>query len=230
MRGRPDDDGIGAPEPGEGGGRLPRADTFSPLTAGEYDFTGSVNSIIRWSWGTVVQFRVQVGMDGGRELDWQQTPGDKLSGKGLAFWKRTLIDAYAAGGWTWDPDPATGWTGWYDTGRIDAEGKPIRVAPYDTFFVQQAPDGLHVPAMLDFHVSVQAGYEKFYKITSVKLHLVDGEPVQAPMPRKVPEWIAEGHGWRGTPESLNGKANVVALQWDQIPPGHCGMKTRKDIR
>jgi len=226
-----DSDGWGAPDPSEtaGGGRLPRGDTFADLSAGEYDFTGSVNSIIRWTWGTVVQLRVQTGPDAGREVNWQQTPGDKQSGKGLAIWKAAIINAYGAGGWTWDPNPATGWQGWYDTGKVGGDGQPIRVAPYDTFFVQQAPDGLHVPVMLDFHVSVQKGYEKFFRVTSVKVHLINGEPVQAPMPRKVPEWIAEGHGWRGTSENLNGKATVCALQWDQIPVGHCGMKTRKDL-
>lgn len=224
-----DDDGFGAPDPSESGtGRLPRGDTFAPLTAGKYNFTGCVNSIIRWTWGTVVQFRVQVGPDAGREVDWRQTPSDKQSGNGLARWKRTIMDAYGRGGWTYDPD-GSGWQGWYDTGKLGADGKPIKVAPYDTFFVQQAPDGLHVPVMLDFHVSVQAGYEKLFEITSVKVHLINGEPVQAPMPRKVPEWIAEGHGWRGTSENLNGKATVCALQWDQIPVGHCGMKTRKDL-
>ncbi len=230
-----DDDGWGAPDPSEtggGSGRLPRGDTFSPLTAGEYNFTGYVNSIIRWSWGTVVQFRVVTGPDAGREVDWQQTPGSGLldkGGKGLAIWKQVIIDAYGAGGWTWDANPLTGWQGWYDTGKLGADSLPIRVAPYDTFFAMVAPDGLHVPTMLDFHVSVQSGYEKFYRINSVKIHLINGEPVQAPMPRKVPEWIAEHHGWRGVPESLNGKATVCALQWDQIPVGHCGMKTRRDM-
>lgn len=234
YHGARDVDGWGAPTEEEmaqsgGSGKLPRGDTFAPLTAGEYHFTGNVNSIIRWTWGTVVQFRVQTGPDAGREVDWQQTPGDKMSGKGLAFWKATMINAYGAGGWTWDPNPANGWQGWYDTGKVGGDGQPVRVAPYDTFFVQIAPDGLHVPIMLDFTVKVDAGYERFYKITSVRVHLINGEPVQAPMPRKVPEWIAEGHGWHGTSESLNGKATVCALKWDQIPAGHCGMKTRRDM-
>lgn len=227
-----DSDGWGAPDPSEttgGGGKLPRGDTFAPLTAGEYNFTGCVNSIIRWTWGTVVQFRVQTGPDAGREVDWQQTPGDKQSGKGLAIWKAAIINAYGAGGWTWDQNPQTGWQGWYDTGKVGSDGQPIRVAPYDTFFVQRAPDGLHVPVMLDFHVSVQANYERFFRVTSVKIHLINGQPVQAPMPRKVPEWIAEGHGWRGTSKNLNGKAQVCELQWDQIPDEHCGMKTRRDM-
>lgn len=227
-------EGFGALAPGEGegvGGSLPRADTFAPLTHGEYNFTGNVSSIIHWNWGTVVQLRVLLGDHGGRQIDWQQTPSDKMTEKGLPFWQRTIINAYGAGGWTWDPASDGSWPGWYDTGSRDARGEPIRAAPYDTFFVRQAPDGLRVPILLDFHVSVDPEpYSKFIKITSVKPHLHNGQPVQAPLPQKVPGWIADGHGWLGTDESLNGKADVVRLDYKQIPLGHCGMATIKDIR
>jgi hypothetical protein len=230
-------EGFAAPAPGEGegvGGKLPRADSFAPLTAGEYDFEVSVNSIIQWDWGTVVQFRVQAGEDAGREIDFQQTPPSGLTGadkaKALAVWRRTIINAYGAMGLTWDPAADGSWPGWFDTGARDGNGDPIRAAPYDIFFVRAAPDGLRVPIMLTIHVSVQSGYEKFYKVTSIKVLLFDGAPVQAPMPRKGPGWIADGLAWNGTESSLNGKASVVELDYKQIPLGHCGMATLKDIR
>jgi hypothetical protein len=235
LNGNRHNEGFAAPAPGEGeGGKLPRADSFAPLTAGEYDFEVSVNSIIQWDWGTVVQFRVQTGEDAGREIDFQQTPPSGLTGadkaKALAVWRRTIINAYGAMGLTWDPAADGSWPGWFDTGARDGNGDPIRAAPYDIFFVRAAPDGLRVPIMLTVHVSVQAGYEKFYKVTSIKVLLHDGAPVQAPMPRKVAGWIADGHGWNGKESSLNGKASVVELDYKQIPLGHCGMATLKDIR
>lgn len=238
LRGNRGNEGFTAPTDdecgGSGGGKLPRADSFAPLSAGEYDFDVSVNSIIQWDWGTVVQFKVQTGPDAGRELDFQQTPPSGLTGadkaKALAVWRRTIINAYAAMGLTWDPAADGSWPGWFDTGHRDNNGDPIRAAPYDIFFVRAAPDGLRVPIMLKVHVSVQAGFEKFYKVTAIKVLMHDGKPVQAPMPRKVPHWIAEGHGWNGNPSSLNGKAEVIELDYKQIPLGHCGMPTLKDIR
>jgi hypothetical protein len=235
LNGNRGNEGFSAPPPDEGGhSKLARADSFAPLTAGEYDFDVSVNSIIQWDWGTVVQFKVQTGPDGGREIDFQQTPPSGLTGadkaKALAVWRRTIINAYGTMGLTWDPAADGSWTGWAVVGTDPNTGDLIRASPYDIFFVRAAPDGMRVPIMLTVHVSVQSGYEKFYKVTSIKVLTFEGAPVQAPMPRKVPGWIADGHGWIGKDSSLNGKADVVELDYKQIPLGHCGMPTLKDIR
>lgn len=232
----PDEPGVGGPPPEDdgSGGRLPYADTFPNLTAGRHTFLCCVESITHWDGGPALGLRVRVGPDAGREFKWEQTPPRPAladpEGKFATYWKRTLFNAYAAGGWTAEPSPARGWPGW----PRSASGSYI--PPYVDFFVVEI-DGVMVPVMLHVTVQVDAGYEARPKVVAVRHHTIDGALVQAPMPRKVTPWIAERHRWSGTRKDITVKAkddrpaSVVpstALVWDQIPRGVGGMLTLKD--
>lgn len=217
---------------------MPYASSFDNLRAGNYRFLCCVEQIAHWESGPQLSLRVRVGDDAGREFKWDQSPppycyeGEKAE-KSMLHWKRGIFGAYAAGGWTHDPNPATGWAGW----PRNASGN--LVPPYVDFFVVEL-GGQVVPIMLMVTISVQAGYEKYPKILAVKQHLVDGSLVQAPMPRKVTPWIAERHRWEGTREDITIKPSdkypqgsvvpSVKIRYDQLPLGVGGLKTLKDCR
>lgn len=245
----PDEDGVGEqppPRSADGLGdrlprsadgledRLPYASTFGPLKAGRHAFVCCVESIVHWADGPSIGLRVRVGPDRGREIRWDQTPPraakEKPDGDFAAIWRRTIFGAYAAGGWTCEPNTETGWPGWP---RARSGGY---IPPYVDFFVVER-DGVVVPVMLHVDVRVDAGYEARPKVVAIRLHKVSGELVQAPMPQKVTPWIAEHHRWTGTRKDISVKATdqrpaqvipSVALKWDQVPLGLHGMKTLRD--
>lgn len=100
----------------------------------------------------------------------------------------------------------------------------------DLFFVEQCADGVVVPICLEIRINVDAGYEKNPKTISVKRYLDSaGRPVQAPMPRRVPQWLAQQHGWIGEAVTLGGTPHIK-LDWKQIPLGHSGLSTYKGIQ
>lgn len=231
------DDGFGAPPPGESGGagNGKKWDEFTPLRAGSYTFIACVGDICRLVTktghaGSILEWKVLAGEEAGRPISWNQSPAPNASDKARAFWQRTLIAAYAAGGWTWDADPSTGWPGWAELDRKDANGNPVKVAPMDLFFVEQCADGVVVPVCLEIRVNIDTGYEQYPKTVSVKRFLDSaGRPVQAPMPRRVPQWLAQQHGWIGEAINLDGGPHVK-LDWKQIPLKHAGLSTYKDLQ
>jgi len=237
------DDGFGAPPPGEGGtGNGKKWDEFTPLPAGNYTFIACVGDISTLTSkttgqrGTVVEWKVLTGDEAGRPLSWNQAPAPGASEKAVAFWQRQLIGAYTAGGWSWDANPETGWSGWPEicdnTGAplMDARGNPRKAAPWDTFFVEVCADGITVPVCFEIKVTIDAGYEQYPKVTSVKRILDNaGRPVQAPMPRRVPAWLAEMHRWDGERVTISGNP-AVKLDWKQIPLKHAGLSTYKDLQ
>lgn len=232
-------EGFGAPPPGESGGSGSGKgyEYFrdNPLPAGSYTFIACVGDICRLVTktghaSTLVEWKVLSGDEAGRPIGWNQSPAPNASDKARAFWQRTFIAAYAAGGWTWDPDQTTGWPGWAELDRKDANGNPVKVAPMDLFFVEQCADGVVVPICLEIRVVVDQGYEQYPKTVSVKRYLdTNGRPVQAPMPRRVPQWLAQQHGWIGEAIVLGG-APHSKLHWKQIPLGHAGLSTYKGLQ
>lgn len=234
----PDEAGVGdAPVPGEGGGgQLPYASSFGPLPVGQHSFLCCVEAITHWDGGPVVSLRVRVGEDAGREFRWEQTPPRPAlaepEGKFATFWKRTLFGAYAAGGWTAEPDPERGWPGWPRTASKSF------IPPYVDFFVAEL-EGRVTPLMLAVTVQVDERYEDRPKVIAVRLHQINGNYVQAPMPRKVTPWIAERHRWSGVRKDITVKPTdkrdgyvvpSTEVAWDQIPRGHAGLLTLKDCK
>ncbi len=216
--------------------RYPKPETFAPLEAGEYDFIVSLNKVTPWHFGTRVALRVEAGLHRGRVYEWEQVTPEKMTGEqARSIWRSTIYGAYAFGGWPLDPDPKTGWPGW-PKGKAPGSNRP----PYDLICVHEAPDGVHVPVLLDVHISVRANYEKFPALTHVRQHedAVTGGPVQAPMPFGVPEWMARAHKWSGKREDFAIKSGENAgrviecfrLQYDQIKPGHCGMPSWRGLK
>lgn len=230
------DEGVGYEEGDRttaGGTAYPRGDSFAPLEAGEYDFLVSINKVVPWHFGTRLTLRVEYGEHRGRQVEWEQSPPQKLtSSEALAIWRSTLFGAYAAGGWPLEADDATGWPGWK---KVPSGNVP----PYYLVGVHEAPDEAHVPVLLRVHVSVRAGYEKFHRVTSVRQYLDgSGNPVQAPLPYAVPEWMQKMHKWQGTREDLVIKSGenagrtipLIKLQFDQFKVGHCKMTTWRDLK
>lgn len=246
--GRGDEDGVAPLSPeeeansgGQGGGRWPKREDFAELPAGNYTFVCNVNSIVRWHFGVVLTFRVLLGDERGRELDWNQSPPATMSDKGKAYWRRTFFGAYAAGGWTVEPDAERkrdGWTGWEESSKRGADGKPLPLPPYDRFFVLPATADGSMPAIplaVEVDVQVDAGYERFPKIIAVRLaRTVDShDPVQAPIPFKTIDWIAERNGWVGTVDdkiSASGKTGAPVLRLDtkQVPKDAAGLRWYAD--
>lgn len=224
------DDGSGG-----GGGRWPRSDSFAPLHAGYYEFIMCVNSIVRWHFGAVVTLRVIHGPERGRDIDWNQSVGAQMSDKFKEVWRRIFFTAYAAGGWTVEPDQSRGWDGWEPSSKRGSDGKPLPVPPYDRFFVgEEMAGGVGVPCALVVGVRADEGYESRPKVTSVKLlRSADGRAVQAPAPFRVIEWIARRNGWRGAVDdkiAASGKTTQPTLRLDQkqVPKGACGLQWYTD--
>lgn len=230
------DEGVGEQPVDDGqGARLPYASTFSDHPAGTYTSLCAVEAITHWEPGRPsVHLRVRVGPEAGREYKWDQSmppPAAKDPAGGFAtFWKRTLFGAYAAGGWTAEADPETGWEGWPRSQAGDY------IPPYAEFFVVEI-EGQSIPVLLEVKVQVDKGYESRPKIISVKRHIVDGSLVQAPMPRKLTPWIAEHHRWSGVRKDIEVKAKddraarrveSVEVKWDQFPRGFGGLLGLKD--
>lgn len=236
------DDGFAAPSPGEGGGggTGKKWDEFTTLTAGKYTFNACVGAISTLTTktgtrGTIVEWKVLGGDEAGRPIGWNQTPPPESSDARKAFWRGQIIKAFSAGGWTWDENAETGWPGWPKVCDRDgnpckdANGKDIKATPWDTFFVEHCADGIYVPVCFEIEVSVNAGHEKYPDVTAVRRILDDsGRPVQAPMPRKVPEWLASEYNWYGESAIVAGNP-AVNLDWKQIPLRHAGLATYKDL-
>lgn len=236
------DDGFSAPLPGEvgsgGGGK--KWDEFLPLAAGKYTFNACVGDISTLTSksgqrGTIVEWKVLGGDEAGRPIGWNQTPIPGASDASKAFWRVRIIKAFEAGGWTWDANAETGWPGWPEvcdsngTPRIDDKGMPIKATPWDTFFVEHCADGIYVPVCFEIEVTVDPNYQKYPKITAVRRILDEsGRPVQAHMPRRVPEWLANEYKWDGERIMVAGNP-AVKLDWKQIPLKHAGLSTYKDI-
>lgn len=230
SNGRDDDDGVEFNEgddqggAGDGGGRWGKSNEFGNLFAGDHEFVVHVNSIIRWESGVVVTFRVIWGNDRGREIRWQQSPIKGSSDKAHEVWRKQFFTAYAAGGWTVAPDPQRKWNGWENSSRQGSNGKPLPLPPYDRFFVAPplTPGAPSVPLALVIDVRVDEGYEQYPKVLGVRPLLDErGVPAQAPIPRKVIDWIAQRNGWRGMPDDrlmASGKATkpVVLLDNKQV--------------
>lgn len=240
---RDDDDGVEFNEGddqggagGDGGGRWGKSSDFGNLPAGDHEFVVHVNSIIRWESGVVVTFRVIWGGERGREIRWQQSPIKGGSEKAHEVWRKQFFTAYATGGWTVAPDPSRKWNGWENSSRQGSNGKPLPLPPYDRFFVapplsQGAPA---TPLALIICVRVDEGYEQYPKVLDVRPLLDDrGVPAQAPIPRKVIDWIAQRNGWKGMPDAAlmaSGKATkpVVLLDNKQVPKA-AGMEWYSDV-
>ena len=218
--------------PYEGAGAYPKYDTFAPLTSGRYTFLCSVNKIVKWPFGTVITFRVEFGDERGRQVDWNQSPPASFADKPEAsrVWRSDFFGAYAAGGWGIDPDPATKWPGW----QKNRAG--VNVPPYDVFFVHTANDGVQVPVLILVTLDVdRPPYDRFPKVKRVEHYVPEGAttPIQAPMPYHIPAWLANDRGWSGTFETITSKVGVIEViktDYKQIPFGHGGLKTMRDLK
>lgn len=233
AQGRDDDPVEGPPDDGGGGGGSSRKrwDEYSNLSAGTYTFLACVNQVVRWEKGVSQTLKVLAPGDDehdGRQVEWQQSPPSGMSDKFLEFWRRRFFGAYAAGGWTVSPNE-TGWAGWQPSDRMGANGQPLPLPPYDRYFVVHA-DGLWIPTVLSVEVEVDdPPYDKFPKVTSVRPLVVDGRRVQAPMPWRVIDWIAEQLGWNGVTERVNKATKpLVKLDYKQIEQGAGGLMWWRD--
>ena len=212
----------------------PKWDSFTtPFPAGNATYVCSVQKIVKWPFGTMVTFRVEVGPERGRTFDWSQMQPQSLTGDKAAKWRSNLFGAYAAGGWPLDPDPSTKWPGW------ERNGAGVGVPPYDRMFVHTAPDGVQVPVALevDTWTGTQAsasGKDPTPFVNAVSHYVPTGSslPVQAPMPYHLPEWLARRHRWEYTPDSIvtrNGSIAVAKVDYKQVPFNHGGLRTLRDL-
>ncbi len=208
-----------APEPEEGGGNFERRDP-EPLPSGHHDLFVYVDGIVRWHFGTVVELKVWAP---GKpycftKVDWNQTPSANTAADpnspGMRWFRKRLVDAYSAGGWT------------EDTWSKSAQDPKAIVPPYYKFFVQQVRDGSWLPVLLS--ASIEVG-----KYTNVLSIAQVAGPVQSPMPRRVPEFIAEAYRWPYQQDEFTASGNVIRvakLNKDTFAPGHLGLRNYKDLR
>lgn len=218
-------DGDDAPR--EGGSRSrKRWDEYAALTEGDYTFAACVNQVVRWERGTSVTLKAMAPGNedhDGRQVEWPQSPPPGMSEKFLEVWRRTFFGAYAAGGWTVDADPAKGWNGWAPSATMGASGKPLPLPPYDRFFVAPADRNVWAPVVLLVDVRVdKPPYDRYPKVTAVRpLLTAAGKRVQAPMPWRVVDWIADMYGWVGdAPERVNKAVKpLVKLDYKQVEKG-----------
>lgn len=230
-----DDEGVAWQEgdsttPHPGSEPYPKRDSFTtPWMSGTWNYLCSIQKIIRWPFGTMLTFRVEHGRERGRTFDWGQNEPQNADADKRARWRSNFFGAYAAGGWTLDADAESGWPGW------ERNGAGIPVPPYDQMFVHRAPDGILVPVIMQVETwtGTQAGATPF--INAVRHFVPDGErmPVQAPMPYCVPAWLARANGWASTsamhPGGKHGDIPIEKLDYKQIPFGHGGLKTMRDV-
>lgn len=206
----------------------PRFDSFGPWPSGNDTYLCSVQKIVKWSFGTIVTFRVEAGPERGRQLDWGQSEPANMDATKKAKWRSNLFGAYAAGGWPLEADAATGWPGW------EKNSRGIGVPPYDQFFIHTAPDGVQVPVIIkvDTWTGTVADARPF--VNAVRHYVPDGHtlPVQAPMPYHLPAWLADLNKWTASPDVITTKTGiveVVKVDYKQIPFGHGGLKTMRDL-
>ena len=216
---------------GGGGFARKRWDEFSKLAHGRYKFLASVNQVIRWDRGVSQTFKVLAPGSADhhdRQIEWAQSPPPGQSDGFNYYWRQRFIGAYAAGGWTVEPG-VDGWDGWQPSSRMGKDGKPLPLPPYDRYFVVHA-DGLWIPTVLEVEVVVDAPpNDRYPKVVAVRPLVVDGRRVQAPMPWRVIDWIAESLGWYGTTEAVNKATKpVVKLDYKQVEQGAGGLMWWKD--
>jgi len=237
-----DDDAVpevkkleGDGEEGGGGFTRKRYDEYSKLVTGKYVFLACVNQIVRWESGVSQSLKVlSPGSDpiciehNERQIEWQQSPPRGMSDGFNFYWRKKFIGAYAAGGWTVEPNE-TGWEGWQASNHLGASGQPLPLPPYDRYFVVHA-EGLWIPTVLEVTVEVDAPpHDKYPKVTAVKPLEVDGRRVQAPMPWRVIDWIGEQLNWYGTVEAVNKATKpVVKLDYKQLEQGAGGLMWWRD--
>ena len=233
----PSGSGFSKPPPGDDGDGGPkrerrRREDFSNLTAGWHDYVCAVDSILDFGGGRVtLNWTVVAGPERDRELNWDQYappychPPAAKHVQSMSIWFGSMVACYTGCGMPYDS--------WLADGGTTMSGDPTRVPPYYAFFVHEAADGVHVPILFDVRVQVDSGHEKYAKIRGLAPHLIDGKPVQAPMPRRVMPGIEKAHHWTGLSESfntVNGPVSYVKLDWKQLGLGHGGLKTYKDVR
>lgn len=213
-----------------------RAEDFGNLTAGDHTLVCGVDSILDFGDGVKVGWTVIAGPERDRELGWNQSPPPfcyppaKSAAASMSIWFRTLCEAYAACGYPFET--------WLDTGDKTTDGGPIKTPPYWLFFAHECADGIHVPILFNVRVRCDAGHEKYPKVQSVAPYLINGQPVQAPMPRRLIPDIENAHRWTGVADSFTiGKGEragtvvpFVKLDWKQLSLGHGGLKTYKDVQ
>lgn len=168
--------------------------------SGTSDQYAYMDSIIKWPTGTAVEIQLHApGQSFHRySVRWDMTPSPETLADEEKFsrWRAYRSDAFSLGGFTEGPNPAIGWPGWEQVGDK-------LVPPYYDFFVRQIGN-FYVPVMLAVRIDVS----RFVNIVAVG-HARDqngGAVYQAPMPRKLCEWIAVRHGWRGAKDVVVMKA------------------------
>jgi hypothetical protein len=212
--GPPDDEGIpwaerpsDMPEAGGGG----RPDKPPPGVA---DYWCWVDAILKWPTGVTLELCIhEIGARHHRySVRWDMTPTDDCRRDEAKFarWRAYRSEAFSAGGFTEEPNEQTGWPGWEKTGNGNL------VPPYYDFFIRQAGDVV-VPAMLIARLDVG----QFVNVCAVG-HAPgpNGMLYQAPMPRKLVEWVAVRHGWKGKTDSFKSKAGQIHFfepNRDQLP-------------
>ena len=211
--------GVGiayAPEPEGNGGDF----NFANLDAGDYLFSAWVDTIIMWPDGATVGFKclglINLDSDGnstinksgvyGREIGWSQSPPPSMGPgtKGFPYWRRDLVSCYRDIGL---PDMPQGENpGWV---KAD-ESTGALCPPFYSFFTDTIGRAI-VPIMLRIKVHVDAGYEKYPKIKGLAYEQVGDSYVLAPTPRKLPDWVAEMHGWTGESDMINIKTKGISI-------------------
>ena len=210
-----------------------------PLSPGDYSFVAYVRKAIMWGNHEVsVSFQAQewdtqANRPGPHHMrpvpdkwGWKQTIPPNVSTDSPRYkrWRSELVGAYTVGGWpesSWEKDPQT-------------QGP---VPPWYRFFVHECADGSRVPIMLRVTVNVtfpRDGMGSFTNVKSVVPILVNGAPVQAPLPWEVTPDLAAFHKWKhGEVKQINGKdgsvTQLVPLDKDQFAVGHLGMTSWKDL-
>lgn len=213
-----------------------------PLSPGDYKFVAYVRKAIMWGSGEVsVSFQAQdwdtaANRPGPHHMrpvpdkwGWKQTipPNVATDSPRYKRWRSELVGAYTAGGWpedTWEKDPTTGGP----------------VPPWYRFFIHECADGSHVPIMLAVVCNVpppnrEKGSGLFCNVKAVVPIIINGAPVQAPMPWEVTPDLAAFHKWKhGEVKQIvsnkdSSVTQVVPLDKDQFAVGHLGMTSWKDI-
>lgn len=234
-----DDEGVAPQEGDSTTGRAssdpyPKYDSFGPWPSGRAIYLCSVNKIVTWPFGTMVTFRVEFGPERGRTFDWGQSEPSNADADGKAKWRGRFFGAYAIGGWPLEADAETGWPGW----ERNRAGVPV--PPYDQMFVHRAPDDVLVPVVMevDTWTGDKGGGDKGPTpfVNAVSHWIPDGHdaPIQAPMPYHLPVWLAEVNRWQYTPDTAKGgkygDLKVAKVDYKQIPFGHGGLKTMRDMK
>lgn len=230
--------------PEGGGGNYEKRDdeywAAHPLSPGDYSFFAYVRKAIMWGSHEIsVSFQAQdwdtqANRPGPHHMrpvpdrwGWKQTipPNVATDSPRYKRWRADLVGAYTAGGWpesSWEKDPTT-------------QGP---VPPWYRFFIHECADGSHVPIMLRVSVNVtfpRDGMGSFTNVKSVVPILVNGAPVQAPMPWEVTPDLAAFHKWKhGEVKQIvsnkdSSVTQLVPLDKDQFAVGHLGMTSWKDL-